>query len=477
MKAGIYFISLGILSLNCLSSFAQVNLSNQGTLYVSSGTDTLYVNGDFTNTSAAALTNNGKFYVKQNLSNDQVSMAIGTGTLYLNGSAAQSVYGAQQFKTYNLVTNNNSGITINNDLSISGTHTFTNGLINTSSAPKYLVYESGSTYSGDDDSRHVTGWVKKIGSTDFIFPVGDAAYERVVAVSNLSVSSEINCKYNTPTANTINLSSPLAMVKANEYWQIDKISGGTGQVTLNWDHSKVAMDNVLIIDILSSLYTGGNWTSTGGTASGNIATTGTITSNSINSFGPLTFGYTSYPVPLKLLSFTAIRASGTSFLNWVTENEQNVASFELQRSYDGIHFTRIGMVTARNSGTTENYDFADHTALNGIAYYRIKSLDMDAKFSYSRIAVVSENDLRSTGFVVLNPSRSVITILNKSGEEGPFNYFLYNAGGQLILNGIVSMGNNSGAALTLAQVTTAGIYVLELRNEKIQFRQKILVER
>lgn len=475
MKRKIIYSILTLLT--GFASFAQMNVTNTGTLYITGSSDILYAASDFTNNSGSALTNNGQLYVKGTLSNGQSSMAVGTGTLYLNGSSAQSVNGSQTFKTYNLVTNNSAGITINNDLSVSGTHTFTNGLISSSSIPNYLIYEAGSSYTGDNDSRHVNGWVKKIGSTNFTFPVGNATYERVVGISNLSASAEINCKYLTPTGNTINLFSPLAMVKANEYWQMDKISGGTAQVTLNWDHSKVAMDNVLIADILSSQYTGGNWTSTGGTASGNVTTTGTITSNALNSFGPLTFGYKAFPIPLKLISFTAIRASGTSFLKWVTENEQNVARFEVQRSYDGIHFTTIGNVAARNSGFTEIYEFEDHSALNGIAYYRIKSIDIDGKLSYSRIAAVSEYDLRSKTFVVLNPARNFITILNKSGEEGPFDYHLYNAAGQLLLKGKTNMGINGGAALPLPQHTPAGIYVLELSNDKVQFRQKLLVEK
>ena len=78
---------------------------------------------------------------------------------------------------------------------------------------------------------------------------------------------------------------------------------------------------------------------------------------------------------------------------------------------------------------------------------------------------------------VLNPARSVITILNKSGDSGPFNYFLYNTGGQILLKGSTQMGMNGGAALPLPQHIPAGIYVLDLSNDKIQFRQKILVER
>lgn len=474
MKA---ILNFSFLALAASGLHAQVNLQNSGTLYIAGANDTLYINGDFTNTSAAGLTNNGRFYIRQNITNDQSSMAVGTGTLYLNGSGAQSLGGSQPFKTYHLVTNNSAGITLNANLSVSGTHTFTNGLITTSVTPNYLIYEAGSSHSGSDDTKHINGWVKKIGNTNFTFPVGDANYLRDIAISNLSASSEFNCRYYTPTSNIYNLASPLVQIRPSEYWQLNQVSGGTAQVTLNWDHSKVAMDNVVLADILSSLYTGGLWTSTGGSASGNVTTTGTITSNSTGTFGPFALGYKSFPVPLKLISFTAERRSGVSYLKWITDNEHNVDYFDIERSYNGTVFLTIGNAPARNSGMQEQYYFQDYSPLHGIAYYRIKMVDNDGKFSYSRIAAISEFDVVTGSFTILNPARDGITVLNRPGKSGVYNYNLYNNAGQLIVAGKVNMENNGGALLPLPPSVATGIYVLTLINSEIRFSQKILIQK
>jgi len=59
------------------------------------------------------------------------------------------------FKTFNLNTNNTSGgINITTNLSVSGTHTFTSGLI-TTAASKYLIYEDNATNTGASDAAHV----------------------------------------------------------------------------------------------------------------------------------------------------------------------------------------------------------------------------------------------------------------------------------------------------------------------------------
>ncbi|MEY2918000.1 MAG: hypothetical protein RIS73_1714, partial [Bacteroidota bacterium] len=98
--------------INCCL-MAQINVQNNGIAYISNSSDILFINGSLTNASGAALTNNGNLYVKQNITNNQASMATGTGTLNLNGTGTQTIGGTQTFKTFNLVTNNSTGFTIN----------------------------------------------------------------------------------------------------------------------------------------------------------------------------------------------------------------------------------------------------------------------------------------------------------------------------------------------------------------------------
>ncbi len=432
---------------------------------------------DFTNSSTAALVNNGSLYLRANLTNDQASMSAGTGTLYLNGSSAQAAGGSQTFKTNNLETNNSSGITLNIDLSVAGAHTFSNGLIATSSTPNYLIYESGSSHSGSADSRHVNGWVKKIGSTDFTFPVGDASYLRTIAISSLTLSSEFDCKYFTPTSNIFNLSSPIIKVKGNEYWQLNKNSGGDAAVTLNWDHSKVAMDNVTLTDIRSSLYTGGLWTNTGGSASGNVTTTGTITSGSLSSFGAMTLGYLSYPIPLDLISFTGERRGTDNILHWVSQNEYDLQEYEVQRSFDARQYNLVGKVDGRNSGNREQYSFTDPVTYQGIAYYRLRCVDLDGNFKYSNIIALADHSFAGAGLLVPNPVRRVITIFNRAGSGEDYSYQLFSAAGQLVSKGQIQLPVSGSAVIELPVHIANGIYQLELSGSRNRFIEKLYITR
>ena len=455
---------------------AQQAFTNNGNLQIFSGTSMASF-GNFTNSSTGSLVNNGSLYVQGNIKNDQSAMSIGTGTLYLNGSNAQLITGTQILKTNNLVSNNSSGITLNNDLSVSGSHTYSAGLITTSSTPNYLVYEAGSSYTGDDDSKHVNGWVKKYGSTDFTFPVGDATYERTAGLVALSLSSEFNCKYSRSTQNIFNLQGPIVMVDSSEYWDINKVSGGTAQVVLNWDDSKVHIPNWLLTDILVADYTGGLWTNAGGSASGNTHTTGTITSNSKSSFSPFTFGSTSFPLPIKLITFTAEKRTGYVLIKWSTENEQNVNHYEVERSADAVHFSMIGSKNALNLPYLQQYEFEDHTPLSRITYYRLKSIDNDGNYSYSRIVAISDFSMNGNGeMIVLNPAHNAITIINKTVQSGDFDYRLLNMAGQTLQKGILNMQAGSIAVLPVNSATPVGTYMLEIRKGGSLTRTKILLQ-
>jgi hypothetical protein len=183
-----------ILLLSSVIGFSQAGFVNNGNLQINTGANmAAFVN--FTNASTAGLVNNGTFYLGANVTNNRASMNPGTGVTIFNGTSSQSVNGTEPFRVYNVTTNNNTGIILNNDLSVNAVHTFTAGLITSSATPNYLIYENGATYSGSTDNAHVNGWVRRTGSTNFIFPVGNATYLRPIAVNNLSAASTFNTQY------------------------------------------------------------------------------------------------------------------------------------------------------------------------------------------------------------------------------------------------------------------------------------------
>jgi len=474
MKSGNLLMLACLLLLSTLVR-AQADLYNTGTLYVSGSGDILYINGGLTNTSTGAFTNNGNLYVLQNITNGQAAMSAGTGTLYLNGSIAQLVGGTQPFRTFNLITNNAAGITLNTNLSVSGSHTFTSGLITTSATPNYLIYEAGATYTGAADGRHVNGWVKKLGNTSFDFPVGNGTWLRNAQISGLTGMSEFNAKHQVSTPNTLNVASPIVGVDQNEYWNIDRVSGGDAVITLNWNNAKIAFPPWPVPEIRVVRFAGGLWTSQGGSATGNITSVGIATSNVVSSFGMFTFGSQDFFVPLRFLHFTAQRKQGLSQLDWTTSRELNTDHFEVERSDDGFNFRKIGSVNALNRQSNNAYQYNDRLPLNGTAWYRIKSVDRDGSYNYSIVAVVSDRGATDGLYVINNPVYNNIYVSATGNYAGVYEYVLYNAGGQLMQKGTINANGGGIVTIPLKTGTLAGTYVLDMRNSMHRLTQKIAV--
>jgi hypothetical protein len=86
------------LLLFCAYINAQQAFTNSGNFQIHTGASVTGF-GNFTNTSTATIINNGSFYEKGNIVNDQSAMATGTGILYINGGAAQTLSGSQPYKT------------------------------------------------------------------------------------------------------------------------------------------------------------------------------------------------------------------------------------------------------------------------------------------------------------------------------------------------------------------------------------------
>lgn len=99
------------------------------------------------------------------------------------------------------------------------------------------------------------------------------------------------------------------------------------------------------------------------------------------------------PLPVELADFYVRELSdGKVQLYWKTVSEVDNERFEVERSADGLDFRTIGEVKG-NSTTAQahHYTFADDEAPRSTAYYRLKQIDFDGGFEYSKIIALYRN--------------------------------------------------------------------------------------
>lgn len=106
------------------------------------------------------------------------------------------------------------------------------------------------------------------------------------------------------------------------------------------------------------------------------------------------------PLPVKLINFTGTYKNNTALLNWAAENQVNFSSYEIERSSDGRTFERVGSVNRLGTGMErQTYQFNDDLSSSGstVYYYRLRMVDIDAKYSYSNIILIRKDGLKTSG--------------------------------------------------------------------------------
>jgi hypothetical protein len=111
----------------------------------------------------------------------------------------------------------------------------------------------------------------------------------------------------------------------------------------------------------------------------------------------ITISYLLEILPVEFISFDAKKVDNGVQLTWKVGVEVDVDRYEVERSTNGAHFTKIGYMPATQSSS---YSFTDLKPLTGTAYYRVRNVDRDGQFKYTTVVKYSNNtsDLQYKAF-------------------------------------------------------------------------------
>ena len=152
-----------------------------------------------------------------------------------------------------------------------------------------------------------------------------------------------------------------------------------------------------------------------------------ILKSDTNTYGPKRFSLVFRQNPalaLRLISFSATKATNGAQIIWTTENEQNYTNFTVERSTDnGKTFDVLGGFLSSASGT---YSFLDkNPAQTGTAQYRLKLEDLNGTVTYSKIVSLqystSGNIPVNAISIYPNPTSGIVNLSITQNNGLPFN--------------------------------------------------------
>ena len=148
-------------------------------------------------------------------------------------------------------------------------------------------------------------------------------------------------------------------------------------------------------------------------------TGGIVVNNALGYGGFSSVNAGTNPLPLSWLGFNVQKQNNSALINWQIANQINNDYFEVQAGVDATNVSTIGKVSA-TSATSYTFTHANFRSLPGRSvYYRLKQVDKDGKFTFSKVLKVNLETKAFAFNVIGNPVKG--NILNIGIESATIN--------------------------------------------------------
>ena len=177
-------------------------------------------------------------------------------------------------------------------------------------------------------------------------------------------------------------------------------------------------------------------------------------------------------IPVSLVDFYATKNNKIVNLFWNTSTEINNKGFYIERSADGNQYKPLSFVQSKSVGGNSNINL-DYTAVDdqpstAINYYRLKQVDLDGKYTYSKTALVRFD--KPGSFYINNiypkPATDILHVSVEAGMISGGTLSVVDMNGKTVIrsNIVLSKGNNI-FNVDISSLSK-GIYFLKINNSE-----------
>jgi hypothetical protein len=143
-------------------------------------------------------------------------------------------------------------------------------------------------------------------------------------------------------------------------------------------------------------------------------------------------------LPIDLTEFKARLSGNTVLVNWKIERADGFSHFEIERNINGS-FIKIGEV--RWIAGQDNYSFTDDAAAySGKVLYRLKMVDDNHVYKYSKVVTVNLPGINSIALVYPNPASNIVTISFRKPVSSNAIVSIFDASGKNVSSSTLQRG-------------------------------------
>ena len=187
------------------------------------------------------------------------------------------------------------------------------------------------------------------------------------------------------------------------------------------------------------------------------------------------------PLPLTLISFSAIPDGEFVLVKWVTEDEVGTDFFTIERTADGRGFAEVGNLPAAGNsrpGERLHYELLDEEPLSGTSFYRLRTTDFDGAVSLSHLVEVNISAGEDWSFSVFpNPNTGQHFSVAAGGIDPGDQLILevLDVNGRRLLEQRYDHVNRESQRFELSEKLSTGSYLIRLRHARRGTLSKLLL--
>ncbi|PWJ59373.1 putative secreted protein (Por secretion system target) [Dyadobacter jejuensis] len=289
-----------------------------------------------------------------------------------------------------------------NAFQIQGQLKFTNGILNAENTP--VTFGPTATDVLEKSSSHILGTAIMEQRA-----VGTAAIQFLGV--HLPSGADLGQVEIIRTTSTTPITPIFGAGAVKTLWTINPTNAGVGRDDVTFSVLQDYMNSQSPSELYGYRYNGSIWEKKSGAlttvVSGDQYTTSAF---AISEFSPWTLSSAPDPLPVVLVSFQASLVEHATVLNWSTVAETNSSEFVIEHSMDGKNWQSLGLVKAQGESMgLQPYQFTHANPSVGNNLYRLKMVDLDDSFAYSRLVNVEIKNTFSTN-IYPNPAAEQLNV-------------------------------------------------------------------
>lgn len=178
------------------------------------------------------------------------------------------------------------------------------------------------------------------------------------------------------------------------------------------------------------------------------------------------------PLPVELIYFQTEKSDNGVLVLWATASELNNSHFEIEKSFDGTNFQKLGDINGNGTTSDVNkYTFLDqHPKFMNLTYYRLKQIDYDGSHEYFVSVFYPQSGLQHKIDIFPNPFREKLMVRFNYAPNEDIQVSIHSTSGKEMHT--LKFPNSNGTLILENELLglPAGQYFIQLKGQTVRYK-------